>query len=100
MEAGGFVPAHAAQLVAQHLRSRALLSLALRLLCRVWNDWGEVDGSHERQSPTEKAARVTPTREKKQRARAQRVIQGDSNSEEKVCVSVNPKEQKTIRGIK
>lgn len=38
VEAGGLVPAHAAQLVAQHLWSRALLSLALWLLCWVWDD--------------------------------------------------------------
>ena len=35
VEARGRVPAHLAQLIAQHLWSRALLSLALRLLCCV-----------------------------------------------------------------
>lgn len=38
VEAGGLVPTYAAQLVAQHLGCRALLSLALWLLCWVWGD--------------------------------------------------------------
>lgn len=43
MEARGLVPAHAAKLVAQHLRGWALLALAFRLLLRIQGDWGRRD---------------------------------------------------------
>lgn len=53
VEAGGLVPAHAAQLVAQHLWSRALLTLALWLLRRVWDDWGgRTEATRESQKQT------------------------------------------------